>query len=195
MDLISAFKSELLRPLATLIVPGAVSIGPFIIIVGYYVRQVPKFWNDHPSAFVAIIIICVLGLGMILENFGSQVEAGIWDKILNKRDPSHNSTWDEYLKLEMKDEVVGQRYLRTVLLRMKFELSMGPALITLSIGLIWINSLYAVWQWWSAIVLFFGLMILAGYLIYESFSSAKILASTRKCVVEAVRNRPTRPVK
>ena len=43
VDFISAFKSELFRPLATLVVPGGVAIGPYVLVAGYYFPAVITF--------------------------------------------------------------------------------------------------------------------------------------------------------
>jgi hypothetical protein len=189
MDLLDAFKSEVFRPLVTLIVPGAIALAPYPVVLGYYVPKVPSFWEDHPSGFVAILIVCIIAAGLILENLGAFIESSFWDKRMARKDDTHQGTWDEYLKLELKDEIVGQRYLRTFLVRMKFELSMVPALLSLWFGLLWMNRLYKVWPFWGFILVTGFLFILAGYLLLESYLSAKNLARTRKLIVEAVKDK------
>lgn len=188
MDFLSNVKSELLRPLITLVIPGAFFIGPWILIVGYHVPRIAKFWDERPSAFVAIITICVFASGLILEDIGARIESG-WDNRLKDSD-----NWDKYLQLETKDEIVGQRYLRTILLRMKFELSMAPALISLCIGIIWLDSIYEMWTWKAEVPIYVFVLLLAAYLVFESYSSACLLKKTRKLIIDAVAEKQRRAI-
>ncbi len=189
MDILDAFKSEVFRPLVTLIVPGAIAIAPYPIVTGHYVPKVQLFWNEHSSGFVAILIVSVIASGLILENLGSRIESRFWDKRIKNHDESHYATWDEYLKLETNDEIIGQRYLRTILVRLKFELSMIPALIFLWLGLLWVNCLYHVWSLWGFALVTVFVFALNGYLWFESYSSAKNIARIRKLMVEAVKEK------
>src|SRR5881394_847955 len=120
MDLISGFRSELFRPFVTLGIPGAVCIGPYIIIVGHYFPQVLIFWNDHPSAFITIIVVSIFVVGLVLEDIGARIEF-IWDCWLDHwaatlrsswgKEPkkryhtahAHLCDWDKYLQLDVRD--------------------------------------------------------------------------------------------
>jgi len=126
MDFISAFKSELFRPLVTLLIPGVIAGGPYFVLVGQLVPPLRAFGSRHPSVATAIVIATITAIGLVLENWGSRVET-FWDDCLARKDATHKSTWDRYLQLRLKDEIIGQRYLRTFLVRMKFELAMVPA--------------------------------------------------------------------
>lgn len=190
MDITSPFKSEIFRPLVTLVIPGAVALAPYILVVSYYFPQVVTFWNEHPSAFVAILVVCVVATGLFLENLGSTIEWNVFDEILDRRDSSHKSDWEEYLQLWLMDEVVGQRYLRQSLIRMKFELSMIPSLFFFLCGLLWANRLHHIWQtsrfiWLAAVVL-----ILIALMVVEAFRSATNLARTRSLIITASKSRP-----
>jgi hypothetical protein len=189
MDFVSAFKSEIFRPIVSLVIPGFFAIAPYIIVTGCYVPIVRSFWTEYPSAFVAIVIICILAGGLILENLGTFIEDQ-WDKKLIKGDTNHNNTWSEYLKLELKDEIIGQRYLRVLLTWMKFELSMTPALLSFWVGLLWVNYLYEVWSCIGFVMLSIFIFAVVGYLLNESYKSAKNLAKIRRLIVEAVKTKP-----
>jgi hypothetical protein len=191
MDFVETFKSEIFRPVVTLVVPGAVSIGPYIIVAGYHIHRVREFWDEHPSAFVAIVVIFGIAAGLVLENLGAEIE-NLWDWILAKKDNQHNATWEDYLKLELKDEIIGQRYLRIVLTWMKFELAMFPALLSLWFGLMWVTCIYHTWSTWGFTKLSIFILGLAGYLLYSSYDSAKNLSGKRKLIIEAVRARPVK---
>lgn len=122
--------------------------------------------------------------GLILENWGSRLET-LWDRCLSKNG-DHRQTWDAYLSLKLKDEIVGQRYLRTVLLRMKFELAMVPGLACGMAGFLWLNRVQRFWPFrerW----LWIGGFIFVVYFAWESFDSAKLMGATRRIVVLAAR--------
>jgi len=186
VDFISAFKSELFRPLATLVVPGGVAIGPYVLVAGYYFPGVTLFWRDHPSAFVAILVICIVAVGLIVEDLGAFIERDFWDSKLAKDNEDHSDHWEQYLKLRLNDEIVGQRYLRTLLTRMKFELAMVPAFFFFWCGLLWLNRLYDLWRPSRFALLSGVLLILTIYLLLESYRSASVMSTTRTLIVQAV---------
>jgi hypothetical protein len=186
MDFISAFKSELFRPLATLVVPGGVAIGPYVLVVGHYFPGVTSFWREHPSAFVAILVISIVAVGLIVEDLGAFIERDFWDSKLAKENEDHSDHWEQYLKLRLNDEIVGQRYLRTLLTRMKFELAMVPAFFFFWCGLLWLNRLYGLWRPSRFALLSGVLLIVTIYLLLESYRSASVMSATRTLIVQAV---------
>jgi hypothetical protein len=192
MDLLETFKSEVFRPVVTLVIPGAVAIGPYIIVTGFYIPRVQVFWDDHPSAFVTIVAIVVIAAGLILEDLGIEIEV-LWDRKISKTNSQHIATWKEYLELELKDEIVGERYVQNILTWMKFELAMFLALIFLWAGLLWINCIYHVWPILGFILLSIFILGLAGYLLYSSYHSAKNIADKWKLIIKAVKSRPIQP--
>lgn len=186
MDFISAFKSELFRPLATLVVPGSVAIGPYVLVAAYYFPGVISFWQDHPSAFVAILVICIVAAGLIVEDLGAFLERDFWDSKLAKENEDHSDHWEAYLKLRLNDEIVGQRYLRTILTRMKFELAMVPGFFFFWCGLLWLNRLYDLWRLSRFALLSGVILLLTVYLLLESYRSASVMSATRTLIVQAV---------
>lgn len=185
MDPTSAFKSEIFRPLTTVAIPGAVAFGPFVVITQYYLPVVTRFWKEHDGAFVSIVVICVLAIGLMMENIGALVEITI-DKRLQEKDTDHLTNWNKYLSLKLKDEIVGQRYLQGAVLRLKFELAMIPAVLFLGIGLAWIQVIHVPWTVGSFVVLIAFLSLLEVYLVYEAWLSACNLSAVRKVIIAAV---------
>ena len=184
MDIESTLKDEIFRPLATTIVPGAFAIGPYILVAGYYVPTVAQFWNDHPSAFVTLSGFFVVAAGLILEDLGSEIEVCWLDKRMKSLDADFENTWFKYLQLtENEQNSVGLRYLRTVHLRFKFELSLIPALFFMMIGLIWLNVIYKYLACTGTILLPAFILVLIAYLSYEARQGAKLLHDVRKQVL------------
>jgi len=196
-DLTSAFKSELFRPVVTLVIPGAIAAGPYMAVAVRVTTGVQEFLESHSG----LAWVCGLGVavaaGLILENIGSRLEASFIDDWLEHKLPGSRATWREYLSLKMTDEFVGQRYLRTVLLRMKFELSMAPAVAIAGLGLGWLQAVAP----WGAVLGPVGPIlaggVIAAWFLVEAFSSARVLADTRKLLVIAaspiLAKEPTEP--
>jgi hypothetical protein len=190
VDISSAFKSEIFRPLATIVVPGFLALAPYVVVLGYYVPAVPQFWNDHDGAFITVFSVAVLAAGLILEGLGALIETKVLDGSLGRSNPAHAMEWDQYLQLRIKDEMIAQRYLRTVLVHLKFELAMIPAIVSLWSGLLWINCIHSVWSRWGVSFVSLFLLAVVIYLVWESFQSAATLAKTRKLILEATRAMP-----
>ena len=184
MDVTSAFKNELFRPLTTVAIPGALSVGPYVLIAQHYAPAIRDFGDDHGGAFALAVIVCVLAAGLILEDFGSLLETKIDERHYTAH-PEDKKDWEAYLALRLKDEVIGQRYLRTVLVRFKFELSMVPALFALTIGLIWIQGIFHVWNCTGIVLLCAFVLTLCWYMYSEAVTSAATLHRVRKAILAA----------
>lgn len=188
MDLISGLKSELFRPLVTLVVPGAIALGPYVIVTRSKVPPVAAFWASEPAGFVTILLVAVLAGGLILEDVGSRIET-LWDRVNAKQESSLQAEWHAYLQLQDTKDSAGQHYLDSLLLRMKFELSMAPALLLHAIGLIWINAIHRLFTTTSMGLLAGGITLLALYLLWESRSSAVNLIRVRRDIIATCRRR------
>jgi hypothetical protein len=190
MDIGEATKSEVFRPLATVAIPGAVAVAPYIVVAQHYIPRVLEFWKEHDTAFSAIVVACMLAAGLMLENIGSLIEGRVFDRVLERRFPGHGANWQRYLQLRIRDEYVGQRYLRNVVTHLKFELAMLPSIVCLWIGLAWIQAIHKVWKGYGFLLLSFFMFAVVTYLVFEAYSSAKALGSTRKLLIDAVDNAP-----
>jgi hypothetical protein len=140
MDLDKAVGNEVFKPLVSIVIPGAVAIAPYVLLAEHYISGTSVFWKAHDAAFVSIVVALAIAIGLMLEDLGGLIEFEIIDRLLDKKTKKHKANWKKYLQLKTKDEYVGQRYIRTVVTRLKFELSMAPALILLGIGIQWARA-------------------------------------------------------
>lgn len=181
MEFANVLKNEIFRPVATLLVPGTITFFPYALLIAKLNPGVVDVWEKHNGVVVALFLILALALGMFIENIGSLLETLV-DEV---RGEEHISRWNEYLGLRIQDEVIGQRYLRTLVLRLKFELSILVALPVAYIGFLFLNQVGDYWSCFSmvvsAICVFFGMV----YLVYEIHRSSKTLDSARKVIIDS----------
>jgi hypothetical protein len=188
MEKINSLNLSLDRVFIQLIVPGIISIFPYCIFIHTVFPKEINYLLENTSVCVTGVFIVSLVIGMILENIGSAIEVNIYDKKNSKNNTKYYEIWEKYLLLKFDGgEPVGLRYIRNVLLRMKFELSFGLSLLPATFGLFILNSRINFIDSIFYQVIFFLItpMILSFYILfYEGYNSSLILANTRKLLVE-----------
>ena len=148
MDFVNVLKNELFRPVATLIVPGSLAFFPYALLIANINPGVVSVWEGHNGVVVTMFLMVALALGMVIENIGSLIEILI-DGVLGDE---HINRWREYLGLRVQDEIIGQRYLRTLVLRLKFELSALVAIPISYLGFLLLNQVSGYWSFFSMII-------------------------------------------
>jgi hypothetical protein len=164
------------RPLATIVIPGAMAISAWFVVL---MQRYPSFRNlaaaNHTETSL-LIALASIASGLLVEDIGSRIESSYFDKRLVKRPgfSEHDKEWDRYLRLAFAIEPMGQRYLRTILLRFKFEMGTSIAFLVSGIGLFW-TSLACGWA-----ALWFSIRgALALYLLAEARCSHQLLSEVR----------------
>ena len=181
MDFVNVLKNELFRPVATLIVPGSLAFFPYALLIANINPGVVSVWEGHNGVVVTMFLMVALALGMVIENIGSLIEILI-DGVLGDE---HINRWREYLGLRVQDEIIGQRYLRTLVLRLKFELSALVAIPISYLGFLLLNQVSGYWSFFSMIIAAICVFVGMIYLVYETYKSSKALDSTRKVIIES----------
>lgn len=181
-DIFAAFGSEVFRPLVTLLVPGAVGLAPwFLGLVQRYADIYGLVSRNHAESALLLALVALIS-GMLLEDLGSRIESTFFDNARNRvTSGRHNSDWKAYLRVAYKLEPVGARYIRTILLRMKFELGMSSAVILAAGGIFTTTFRLGVK---AAIAV--GASTLAVLLFCEARSSHRVLSETRNILLEGV---------
>jgi hypothetical protein len=188
MEKLSSLNLDFDRVLIQLIIPGLFAIMPWFIIFLNHSPFEADFLFGNPPLLVTLIALLSLVAGLLLENFGSRIEVMFFDKKNIKNDSNYLDTWFKFLTLNYDGkEPVGHRYIRNILLRMKFELSFGIAVLISAVGCILLDSQKLIIE--SCCLKVFLLYILPVCLFYyliviEAYSSSKVLASSRKSLVE-----------
>jgi hypothetical protein len=198
VDLATPFKTEVLRPLVTLVVPGLIAVAPFVLVTAEYVPEVSAFWQTHAHAFAVVIALVTLAAGFIIDDLGTGVEKWVIDRRLKRKlrsdcdEDVHGATWRAYLKLRLDDEIVGQRYLRTKFTQLKFELSMCLSLVVFAGGITWLDLRHPIWSWPGLIAIDATLLGSSGLFLWGASITAELLHETRVIILESLKGESVR---
>jgi hypothetical protein len=182
MDVTNALRGDAFRPFATLVAPGAFGVLPFAYYFYGRVADARAFWDLHPVATGMALFIGSLAAGLVFENIGARIEVWI-DRRIAKVDKAHFEYWQRYLLLVLEPEPIGQRYLRTLLFRMKFELGILGSLPAQALG--WLLVLTATGT--SVVVriaVMAGCAVVAVWFYLEAIDSARNLSVLRRRIVD-----------
>lgn len=180
------FKKEAFDQVAITFIPGSVATLPYAFVLWAYFPEMATAWKNNTVTLTLVAVVGPLTAGLIIESLGGWVESHVWDRVIRKFvDPSHLKQWDKYLKLRMDTEPIGQRYLRTKVMAMKFELGLAIALPIGWAGFAWFRTLKPVIASCPFLYLTSLPLALFVYLLWDSYQTAKILAKVRQLIIEA----------
>jgi hypothetical protein len=192
VEIASPLKPETFRPFATLVIPGTAATAPYIAGLAYRSPAIRAFVQDHELIFGTLCLLVVVAAGFVLEDVGSRIEKRAWLPL--QGDANEEGIWWEYLRTAFIHEPVGQRYLRTIVLRLKFELSFGLSLIPMWLGFLWLNRQVEVIPgslWCAFSILTF---LLCAVLLFESYRSTVLLTRIRRELAKSIITQPTQRV-
>src|ERR1700723_1510607 len=121
-ELLAGFAAEIFRPVVTLLIPGFWAMTPWTISMFLHYPTTWTFACAHREGCGLVYVVVATAFGMIFEDLGARLE-----KFFFERRTKDYSNWFAYLALAPEREPIGLRYIRAVVLRMKFELGMGLA--------------------------------------------------------------------
>jgi hypothetical protein len=174
-ELTAVFQDEIFHAVVCLVVPGFYAMSTVSIVGWQRIPGLPQLVDGHPGTTGIIMLLAFVTCGLIMEEFGSRIEI-LLDSWLAKvpGHEQHLTEWFDYLRLAFKVEPVGQHYLRTLVLRLKFELGMAVASLPCAFGAVWLEF-RSFWRF--AIVVF--AVITCVYFFLEAKSSVKTLSELR----------------
>lgn len=182
-DVLTALTTEIFKPLMTVVLPGAVSISTALIALFIHFERLRDLSETHRVESGILMALMALVMGEVLEDIGSRIEYR-FDRALkrgkdesgNLKFPEFDREWDRYLLFdcERNKEPVAVRYIRTLLLRMKFELGMLLGFSAFAISL-WFLPLSLGWKLFLDIIGVGG----SAYFCWEAKETHELLASTR----------------
>ena len=183
-ELFSAFGSEVFRPMMTIFAPGALAISSWFVgfLQTYQSVKSLAYANHTETAFLLVLTSFIIGL--LIENVGSTIESQIFDRWRESREgwENHELEWYSYLRRAYRVEPVGHRYMRTLVLHLKFELAIGVSLLLFASGL-FITNLSRSECWWTMT----GCGLAAVYLIwFEALRSHFALSRLRQELLRTI---------
>ena len=190
-EIFSAFGSEIFRPLATIVNPGAMAISVWFVVLLQKFTTLHALVQANHTDTTWLLALASVAAGLLVEDIGSRIESGYFDIRLGKQQAfsSHSEEWNQYLRLAFKTEPVGQGYLRSILLRFKFELGTAIALLSSGVGL-----LLTTLEFWKALAWFGVFLTAAAYLVLvEARSSHRLLSKIRHEILKGALLYPAEP--
>jgi len=188
MEKLTSLNLSFDRVLIQLVIPGLIAMFPYLLVfTDVEFKSLATQFQEINTLSTLVVILVALITGIMIENIGSRIEVYYYDWRQKKRHVDYELIWEQYLQLSYENEPIGQRYLRNILFRMKFELSTAIALLIMVIGFGVYESLYTIWLHPAIKVLALYLFPLgiSAYLIFlEGWSSSRVLHGTRKLLVD-----------
>lgn len=172
------------RVLIQLILPGLIAITPIIFHFFKYYPIEREYLLSNPTFMTTLFTFFALLVGLFLENIGSWIELYYYDKCNEKKDKDFQTVWNNYLLINFDGkEPIGQGYMKSILNKMKTELSIGLALIPVSLYLIFYlsKSLSNIGLCILGIIILFISLFL---ILISGLKSSRVLANIRKSIVE-----------
>lgn len=83
-EIFSAFGSEVFRPLATIVIPGAMAITTWFIVLLQRFPLVRRLVEANHTETSLILALASIAVGLLVEDIGSRIESRWFDKQLVK---------------------------------------------------------------------------------------------------------------
>jgi hypothetical protein len=175
-EILSGFGSEVFRPFVTLLLPGAISISSWVVAALWGCDSIRKIVDPNRGETLGVVVLLALFFGLICDDLGARLESGWLDKRTTDGLPKekHEENWYRYLRLAFTVEPVGHRYLRTLVLHLKFELDAGVAFVMALPGIWWLPLTYG-----CRTALTLPVIVAVLYLIFEGRSTHEVLRRLR----------------
>jgi hypothetical protein len=136
-NLFSAFTSEVFRPLVTLLLPGAIAVSTWFVGLLWQFPGLRKMAFDNHAETGLVLVLAMTFAGMALEDLDTRLETSM-DRRRDKQTGKHFENWYAYLRIAFTTDPIGRRYIRTLVLRLKFELGTAFAMLSAGAGILWL---------------------------------------------------------
>ena len=184
----SAFTSEVFRPLVTLLIPGTIAISTwFVGLLWHFPDLRTIVYNNHAEVGI-VLALAMTFAGLVLEDIGARVESRL-DSRKEKQDGKLFENWYGYLRTAFKTDPIGRRYVRALVLRLKFELGIAFAMLSAGVGVLWLWCMGLSWK----VVVVSGILciIFSACGFIEGWSTHDTLAKNRANLLAEIRVVPS----
>lgn len=185
MNLLSAFQSEVFRPLVTLLIPGAFAISSWVVALVWKFPALQGLISRNHTETAWILFLIITATGIIIEDWGARVESAL-DKRANKQTQGkHSENWYAYLRTAFVADPIGRGYTRSLVIRLKFELGIFFSSLATAGGLVWLLCLGM--NSAAAISLICLCLLLAAWELKEATDTHGVLAINRAELLKDIR--------
>ena len=139
MNFFSAFTSEVFRPLVSILIPGAIGVSTWVIAILWQFEALKSLAEKNHTETAWVLLIAMIFAGVFFEDLGSHVESVLDERADRRSKGEHFATWFAYLRTAFVADPIGRRYIRSLVLRLKFELGVAFAMISAGLGLLWLR--------------------------------------------------------
>jgi hypothetical protein len=84
----SAFTSEVFRPIATLLIPGAIAISTWFVGLLWQFKDLRDLVHNNHAEGGLVLVLAMTFFGLVLEDLGARVESR-WDTRRQKKSGEH----------------------------------------------------------------------------------------------------------
>jgi hypothetical protein len=84
-EIFSAFGSEVFRPLATIVIPGAMAISTWFVMLLQRFTTVRNLAEANHTETALLLALASIAAGLLVEDIGSRIESRWFDKKLSIR--------------------------------------------------------------------------------------------------------------
>lgn len=180
----SAFNSEVFRPLVTLLIPGAIGFSTWFIGLLWHFQALRTLIQHSHAEVGLVLLLAMIFFGLFFEDIGARVECWL-DSYRDKQSGNHFDNWNKYLRTCFKTDPIGRGYVRSLVLRLKFELGIACAMVSAGAGLVWLA-----WMGLSCRVFLvneFLCLAFGTWGVIEAASTHKTLAKNRANLLDEIR--------
>lgn len=182
MNIFESLKEDILRPIAVTLFPAAIASSPIAYAALKTFPPLGRFYEQHEATSISVLFILLIGVGFILEDLGTRVEVVI-DWLLKKRHADFDDVWDKYLRCRLDDpHPFAQGYIRRLLVRYKFELSLFCAFLIAALGTVGVAFKITGFRP-LPIALLVVFLVGAFWSVYEAYASGGLMHENRKRVL------------
>lgn len=180
MDILSTLKTEYSRTLILIVIPGAIALEPYGIILYHYFDLKVADFKDY-FIYVAIgYLFASVFIGFVLQDLGARLEVLIdwlYCRGMDKEHRKFNGIFKKYLFNKKEEDYIITHYYRSLLVRLKFELHTIVAIAFLWIGMairVYIADNFIIDMKRTMIFVILSFLVFA-YLLFEAFFGVKAL--------------------
>jgi hypothetical protein len=185
MDLSSFFATDVIRYVATYLVPSIWAVYPLYFFLNK-IGLPAEIGAKNDFVFGGIAVSIVIAVGFIIENIAIKIEEAN-DRRSSQSYDEFKSIWKRYLLLEVKEDIPMKDYLKSIVLRLKFKNSFIVASSFNLIGAFMLTCAYH--EKWPFALIYFALYSVpviasAAFIDAESFEYTKLLNELRINLLE-----------